>query len=433
MAQLSSDDFRAYCDAVQSIADFASEIFIQAVEAVIGDIDIDALTLEEKKQLRNTIIELALHAEELTYDSSATLGAEMAEQAAQQCDVEVVKELGEVNEDRVNRSTRARARAIFKQDPDFVGFIDSVSSMVNDHIRHASDWAVMETVSATNKSGKNKRELRFARVPQGPTCAFCIMLASRGFVYTTEEKGTHRKSDGDKFHPGCDCKAMPGVNGITKIEGYNPDELLKRYYDCLATINDGHTTLTEGPLYEDFKRDVPEEKRKEPNAFNDYCEKRIVQEMETRDRRWLYDGTVPKPDINACGPNDNETALINVLAGRGFSIKLIPREERGPRKGDALLSGIQFEFKCPTVWQKYTVKNQLVSALYSGENHKVFNPQCDRVVISGVSNGATVDEMVFWLKKVLAGEPKFTVDHIEYIKEILLVDANGEIRRIRND
>jgi len=156
-------------------------------------------------------------------------------------------------------------------------------------------------------------------------------------VYTTEEKGTHRKSDGDKFHSGCDCKAMPGVNGITKIEGYNPDELLKRYYDCLATINDGHTTLTAGPLYEDFKRDVPEEKRKEPNAFNDYCEKRIVQEMETRDRGWLYDGrklTVEYADdaARAKKETDKKFADERKTAGRlarfGVTSILVDDEER---------------------------------------------------------------------------------------------------------
>ena len=46
----------------------------------------------------------------------------------------------------------------------------------------------------------------FARVPTGTeTCAFCLMLASRGAVYHT------RKTAGEwrHFHRGCDCKVVP--------------------------------------------------------------------------------------------------------------------------------------------------------------------------------------------------------------------------------
>lgn len=63
---------------------------------------------------------------------------------------------------------------------------------------------------------------KFARVPTGAeTCMFCIMLASRGFVYTS------KKSAGalDHWHPNCDCRVVPGFQGETRIRGYDPDEL----------------------------------------------------------------------------------------------------------------------------------------------------------------------------------------------------------------
>lgn len=84
---------------------------------------------------------------------------------------------------------------------------------------------------------------RFARVPSGAeTCAFCNMLASRGFVYLTA------KTAGafDHYHPSCDCRVVPGwgylptgpsrgAAALTTVEGYDPDALYDRYVDDLRS------------------------------------------------------------------------------------------------------------------------------------------------------------------------------------------------------
>lgn len=61
-------------------------------------------------------------------------------------------------------------------------------------------------------------------MPVGKTCAFCCMLASRGFVYTSS--GTA----GSSRHANCDCQVVPGWGPKAReavIAGYNPDT----YYD----------------------------------------------------------------------------------------------------------------------------------------------------------------------------------------------------------
>lgn len=69
----------------------------------------------------------------------------------------------------------------------------------------------------------------FARVPTGTeTCAFCLMLASRGAVYHT------RKTAGEwrHFHRGCDCKVVPSFEGDPEaelVQGVKPRELYERY------------------------------------------------------------------------------------------------------------------------------------------------------------------------------------------------------------
>lgn len=88
------------------------------------------------------------------------------------------------------------------------------------------------------------RQIRWARVPQGQeTCDFCLMLASRGFVYVSEESA--QGWDGH-VHRGCDCIVVPGVGHFedgstnsmgsswvqdTELEGYDRDAM----YDLWQT------------------------------------------------------------------------------------------------------------------------------------------------------------------------------------------------------
>lgn len=95
---------------------------------------------------------------------------------------------------------------------------------------------------------------RFARVPTGPeTCPFCTMLASRGFVYWSEETAGKL----DHYHPHCDCRIVASFDSfevitgagakrrlsLTTIEGYDPDEYFERYIDDLA-LGKLNTTTT---------------------------------------------------------------------------------------------------------------------------------------------------------------------------------------------
>lgn len=70
-----------------------------------------------------------------------------------------------------------------------------------------------------------RENMRFARIPTGPdTCDYCLMLASRGFVY-------HSRDSADAAsHRNCDCVIIPGAGGdmarsSTQVEGYDPDLL----------------------------------------------------------------------------------------------------------------------------------------------------------------------------------------------------------------
>lgn len=66
---------------------------------------------------------------------------------------------------------------------------------------------------------------RWARIPYGKkTCAFCVMLASRGFAYHTQETAGYK----EKFHSDCDCRIIPHW-GKGSIKGYDPSPYLDLY------------------------------------------------------------------------------------------------------------------------------------------------------------------------------------------------------------
>ena len=77
--------------------------------------------------------------------------------------------------------------------------------------------------------------VRYARVPTGTdTCDFCLMLASRGFVYYDQAKA----EEGSHAH--CDCVCVPG-NGAdatspTQIEGYDPNALYDLWQDQISDM-----------------------------------------------------------------------------------------------------------------------------------------------------------------------------------------------------
>lgn len=68
---------------------------------------------------------------------------------------------------------------------------------------------------------------RWARVPVGRrTCAFCLLLASRGFEYTSASAAGAEV----KFHAGCDCAVVPSWGKTPlAVEGYDPDKLYELY------------------------------------------------------------------------------------------------------------------------------------------------------------------------------------------------------------
>lgn len=67
----------------------------------------------------------------------------------------------------------------------------------------------------------------FAWIPSGDTCAFCIMLASRGWQHIS--KNALKNGHAEHIHAHCDCNYAVRFDGKMKVEGYDPKAYRQQY------------------------------------------------------------------------------------------------------------------------------------------------------------------------------------------------------------
>ena len=137
-------------------------------------------------------------------------------------------------------------------DGDEEAFVDAIGEMTSNYVRNVVNETVKQNVerdrthvvrdgigggmdlpSRYPSRGARRRtrqsraleigDVAYARVATGArTCTYCMMLASRGFVYhseSTAEAGDHRN---------CDCLIVPGRYGLSSIDGIDQNA----QYEC---------------------------------------------------------------------------------------------------------------------------------------------------------------------------------------------------------
>lgn len=109
----------------------------------------------------------------------------------------------------------------------FVRFVvDGRVDTFNDQVLQRIDYEMKRSanMSVVENGRRDPKSVRYARVPTGAeTCDFCLMLASRGFVYQSE--GT---AGAGHTHYACDCRCVPGWDGM-EVEGYDTQEIYDRW------------------------------------------------------------------------------------------------------------------------------------------------------------------------------------------------------------
>lgn len=97
---------------------------------------------------------------------------------------------------------------------------------------------------------------RWARVPgPGGCCAWCSMLASRGFVYASAATA----GQGHAYHDHCSCVPTPLWKGqAARIHGYDPKGLRATYDKARAVVKASGATVDDKAITAEMRRLTPE-------------------------------------------------------------------------------------------------------------------------------------------------------------------------------
>ena len=98
------------------------------------------------------------------------------------------------------------------------------TSQNHEEISSAVGRLVKRTGDRTTQKFARNTGAQYAWIPNGDTCAFCIVLASRGW-----EK---RRNTVEHLHSNCDCTYAIRYNKDTSYAGYDPEEYYKQYSEA---------------------------------------------------------------------------------------------------------------------------------------------------------------------------------------------------------
>lgn len=195
------------------------------------------------------------------------------------------------------------------RDGDRAGFRAGVSRLAGQQVTRNAQESV---VANCDRDG-----VRWARVPHGSKpCDWCLMLASRGFVY----KSARTASAG--WHKGCSCAVVPDFDGHTTVQGYDPEALYDEWK--------GRKGAGKGIPF------VSREKGAKPLPKEEYTA-----------------GLVASDDCRV--------------------VFLKERNANGVKTADALVGGELCEFKVPESWNSKTVKNQMKRSLGKGTGNMLLS------------------------------------------------------------
>lgn len=115
----------------------------------------------------------------------------------------------------------------------------------------------------------------WAWIPSGDSCAYCMMLASRGWQRASDK--ALRRGHAEHIHAHCDCNYCVRFDDSTTVEGYDPDAL----YDKYAEYRDENGGWKEG--VKAMRRDHDAANRDKINA-----QKRAAYAFKKGDGVWKY-------------------------------------------------------------------------------------------------------------------------------------------------
>ena len=233
---------------VKAFSEVTSKLQDAAVSEFLERIDSDMAVEEIMEQAR-----------EVAY-KYRTLGSELGAQWYDLCAEIAGVEVDAADLDSIDEAALAkRAANVAKSDAAKANPVESFKAFLQAQITDEIRTTGMRNLD--RDYGRGVKGARWARVPVGETCAWCLMLASNGTWYLTEESAL-RSRHGGKFHEHCNCVAVYYANA-EDISGYSGIYRYKQMYYEADNIRQANESGKD-PYPEEFAKEV-EDARKRHN------------------------------------------------------------------------------------------------------------------------------------------------------------------------
>ena len=154
--------------------------------------------------------------------------------------------------------------------PTFDEIAKTVQGVMNEsqnrsEISSAVGRLVKRTGARTVRRNAARNGAHYAWIPSGDTCAFCIMLAGKGWQYEGSDHKEH-------IHSNCDCNYAIRFNTKTNVAGYDPEAYANQYREAEGGTRDEKLNSMRRKYYAQHKEEIraqqasAEEKREELNS-----------------------------------------------------------------------------------------------------------------------------------------------------------------------
>ncbi len=276
---------------------------------------------------------------------------------------------------------------------------------IHDHIlsnRNKFDEAIVDAMdrwvkipgraTIAENCKRDPKKPRYALVPQGKTCAFCTMLAGRGFVYKSE-KTAHT------MHDHCDCVACPEWDANpNKIRGYNPDALSDEWDKAKKIVWEKNKAEARkngkdaSEVFEPSMKEILAQLRKTPGLCSDGRkpvketgvlhspdEKKILAlrgQENVSDKEWVKRQKVVGVDTETDSLYPHEIVFLEKFKNTGNKFTWIPRDRYGKPTNDFIWENhsggaVNAELKSLTSTKYATAANRISKAVSGAKSKNV--------------------------------------------------------------
>ena len=223
MAAPTYSDIIKFSKSVEKVSKAARQTFEKAVR----NVDFSDWT-QAAQQLREIVNQVIL-----TYGPAAgELGAQWYEYCRSlNIAGAYTAKLADINQTSIDYGVNSAIDKMFSGEMTALIATEAIAGIVESQVQNQSRETIHKNLedeyNQALASGNKKlaKKAGFARVTSDSACAFCVMVASQGFHYTSE------KTAGEQYHPHCSCVAVPFADA-GEIKGYSDRlEKYQKIYD----------------------------------------------------------------------------------------------------------------------------------------------------------------------------------------------------------